>query len=78
MPPPPARYVQPNGLIHLVKGGRTLCGISTSDMDKKHRWVEFQGFDAHEANCKGCLHERENRQLRARGIRVSPLASEKE
>lgn len=59
-----------DGTIHLVRGGRTLCGVVTAEMSHKHRWVELTGFDVHAASCKGCLTEKVNRDLRARGKKV--------
>lgn len=74
IPPPPVTTMTTNanfdGTIHLVRGGRTLCGILTSEMSSKQRWVELKGFDAHAANCKGCHAEKEYRELRARGIKA--------
>jgi hypothetical protein len=59
-----------DGTIHLVRSGKTLCGILTAEMSRKHHWVELRGFDAFEGNCEACLTERQNRDLRARGLKV--------
>lgn len=73
MPPPPASTTALpfDGTIHLVRGGKTLCGILTSEMSRKQRWVELKGFDSHAGNCKDCLAEKEARELRARGVRTN-------
>lgn len=67
---PPTRMPQVfDGTIHLVRGGRTLCNIITSEMSPKHHWVELTGFDAHLASCKNCIAAKAYRELRARGVK---------
>ena len=69
---PPPRGFKPNfdGTVHLVRGGRTLCGVVTCEMSPKHRWGALVGQDVHEASCKDCLTQKQNRDLRARGLKV--------
>ena len=47
----------PRYRIHLVSGGRTLCGIETPDLKRDERWVEPRQDDADDCNCDACVNE---------------------
>jgi hypothetical protein len=49
-PAPPA----PQYLIHIINGGKTMCGIPSPDLKKNERWVEVRAWDSHLANCDKC------------------------
>lgn len=53
--------------IHIVKGGKTLCGILTCEMKATDRWVERDGLETGLCSCDGCDEAMEIRKLRLAG-----------
>jgi len=49
---------EPRFRIHLVSGGKTLCGIPTPDLKRNERWVEPRAPDAGLVNCDACKAKR--------------------
>ncbi len=50
-------------LIHLVKNGKTLCGVPTRELKAVERWVERDGFETGACSCDACDKELEIRKL---------------
>lgn len=59
----PAAKPMSNYCIHIVKGGKTLCGILTCELKAKDRWVERDGSEAGLCSCEGCEEAFEIRKL---------------
>ena len=48
----PAVVVDPSPKIHILRGGRALCGLLNADWPSTHKWVSVE--DRAEATCEGC------------------------
>lgn len=64
--------------IHLVKNGRTLCGIETCELKKNERWVERDGLETGLCSCDACDHAMEIRKLRLAGKPIPKAAPKKQ
>jgi hypothetical protein len=54
--------------IHLVRHGKTWCGVLSCELDAKDRWVEALSLEQGAATCPGCKQKLEVYKLQQRGI----------
>lgn len=64
--------------IHLVKNGRTLCGIETRELKPSERWVERDGLETGLCSCDGCDEAFEIRKLQLAGKPVPKRPPQKQ